>query len=101
MSTVPIPPILSLLIGHIAAAVPRRARITFTELLIGAAATRGGHVTDAILAEAALGGWAVAQLDHGLLVAAARPLGMARRLAGPAEGAQDAVRPAGRARGPR
>ena len=67
MSTVPIPPILSLLIGHIAAAVPRRARITFTELLIGAAATRGGHVTDAILAEAALGGWAVAQLDHGLL----------------------------------
>src|SRR3954469_233187 len=50
MSTVPIPPILSLLISHIAAAVPRRARITFTELLIGAAATRGGHVTDAILA---------------------------------------------------
>src|SRR3954466_476842 len=50
MSTVSIPPILSLLIGHIAAAVPRRARITFTELLIGAAATRGGHVTDAILA---------------------------------------------------
>src|SRR3954470_5948787 len=48
MSTVSIPPILSLLIGHIAAAVPRRARITFTELLIGAAATRGGHVTDAI-----------------------------------------------------
>src|SRR3954471_17212151 len=50
MSTAPIPPILSLLIGHIAAAVPRRARITFTELLLGAAATRGGHVTDAILA---------------------------------------------------
>src|SRR4051812_49603726 len=50
MSTISIPPILSLLIGHIAAAVPRRARITFTELLIGAAATRGGHVTDAILA---------------------------------------------------
>src|SRR3954453_16804544 len=49
MSTISIPPILSLLIGHIAAAVPRRARITFTELLIGAAATRGGHVTDAIL----------------------------------------------------
>ena len=27
-----------------------RARATFTELLIGAAVTRGGHVTDAILA---------------------------------------------------
>src|SRR3954468_20481480 len=44
MSTLSLPPILSLLISHIAAAVPRRARITFTELLIGAAATRGGHV---------------------------------------------------------
>jgi len=57
MSTVPIPPILSLLIGHIAAAVPRRARITFTELLIGAAATRGGHVTDAILAAGLSRSW--------------------------------------------
>jgi DDE superfamily endonuclease len=57
MSTVPIPPILSLLIGHIAAAVPRRARITVTELLIGAAATRGGHVTDAILAAGLSRSW--------------------------------------------
>src|SRR5215210_8573968 len=57
MSTVPIPPILSLLISHIAAAVPRRARITFTELLIGAATTRGGHVTDAILAAGLSRSW--------------------------------------------
>src|SRR5215208_511621 len=57
MSTVPIPPILSVLIGHIAAAVPRRTRITFTELLIGAAATRGGHVTDAILAAGLSRSW--------------------------------------------
>src|SRR3954468_1701466 len=57
MSTISIPPILSLPIGHIAAAVPRRARITFTELLIGAAATRGGHVTDAILAAGLSRSW--------------------------------------------
>ena len=52
MSTtaIPIPPILATLIGRLAAAVPGRARATFTELLIGAAVTRGGHVTDAILA---------------------------------------------------
>ena len=46
----PVPPILATLIGRLAAAVPGRARATFTELLIGAAVTRGGHVTDAILA---------------------------------------------------
>ncbi len=46
---VSIPPLLASLIGHIAAAVPARARTTFTELLIGAAVTKGGHVTDAIL----------------------------------------------------
>src|SRR4051795_9867807 len=50
MSRVTVPPILATLIGRIAAAVPGRARATFTELLIGAAVTRGGHVTDAILA---------------------------------------------------
>jgi hypothetical protein len=50
MSTTAIPPILTTLVGRLAAAVPRRARTTFTELLIGAATTRGGHVTDAILA---------------------------------------------------
>src|SRR4051794_41806834 len=47
---VPVPPALATLIGRLAAAVPGRARATFTELLIGAAVTRGGHVTDAILA---------------------------------------------------
>src|SRR5215218_7546357 len=52
MSTtaLPVPPILATLIGRLAAAVPGRARATFTELLIGAAVTRGGPVTDAILA---------------------------------------------------
>src|SRR5687767_1460154 len=50
MPRVTVPPILATLIGRLAAAVPGRARATFTELLIGAAVTRGGHVTDAILA---------------------------------------------------
>jgi DDE superfamily endonuclease len=52
MSTtaVPVPPVPATLTGRLAAAVPGRARATFTELLIGAAVTRGGHVTDAILA---------------------------------------------------
>src|SRR6478672_738410 len=42
MSTtaVPVPPVLATLIGRLAAAVPGRARATFTELLIGAAVTR-------------------------------------------------------------
>src|SRR3954469_10478064 len=59
MSTtaIPVPPILATLIGRIAAAVPGRARATFTELLIGAAVTRGGHVTDAILAVGLSRGW--------------------------------------------
>src|SRR3954453_16363387 len=50
MPTTAVPPILTSLVAGLAAAVPRRARTTFTELLLGAAATRGGHVTDAILA---------------------------------------------------
>src|SRR3954466_14221303 len=52
MSTtaVPVPPVLATPIGRLAPAVPGRARATFAELLIGAAVTRGGHVTDAILA---------------------------------------------------
>ena len=50
MSSFTIPPLLASLIGRIGAAVPARARTTFLELLIGAAATKGGHVTDAILA---------------------------------------------------
>jgi len=37
--------------------VPRRARTTFTELLLGAATTRGGHVTDAILAAGLSRSW--------------------------------------------
>jgi hypothetical protein len=49
MSTTAVP-VPATLIGRLAAAVPGRARATFTELLIGAAVTRGGHVTDAILA---------------------------------------------------
>ena len=49
-TAVPVPPILTMLVGRLAEAVPRRARTTFTELLLGAATTRGGHVTDAILA---------------------------------------------------
>src|SRR5437763_3178445 len=50
MSRVTVPPVLATLIGRIAAAVPGRARATFTELLIGAAVPRGAHVTAAILA---------------------------------------------------
>src|SRR3954465_1866551 len=38
-------------------AVPRRGRTTFTELLLGAATARGGHVTDAILAAGLSRGW--------------------------------------------
>jgi hypothetical protein len=50
MSRVTVPPLLATVLGRLAAAVPGRARATFTELLIGAAVTKGGHVTDAILA---------------------------------------------------
>ncbi len=51
MSATPIaiPPLLTALIGHLAAAVPARTRTTFTELLVGTATTPGGHVTEAIL----------------------------------------------------
>jgi DDE superfamily endonuclease len=52
-----IPPILTTLVGRLAEAVPRRARATFTELLLGAATTRGGHVTDAILAAGLSRSW--------------------------------------------
>jgi hypothetical protein len=59
MSATPIaiPPLLTALIGHLAAAVPARARTTFTELLVGTATTRGGHVTDAILAAGLTRSW--------------------------------------------
>jgi DDE superfamily endonuclease len=56
-TAVPVPPILTTLVGRLAEAVPRRARTTFTELLIGAATTRGGHVTDAILAAGLSRSW--------------------------------------------
>src|SRR3954464_15778988 len=57
MPPTPAPPLLTTLVGRLAEAVPRRARTTFTELLLGAAATRGGHVTDAILAAGLSRGW--------------------------------------------
>src|SRR3954464_1340798 len=49
MSSIPVPPILTSLVGRIAMAVPARVRTTFLELLLGAAETKSGHVTDAIL----------------------------------------------------
>ena len=53
----PIPPILASVIACIAAAVPARGRATFLDLLLGAAATKSGHVTDAILASGLARGW--------------------------------------------
>jgi hypothetical protein len=50
MSCPAIPPILAIVVARIAAAVPARARATFLDLLLGAAITKGDHVTDAILA---------------------------------------------------
>jgi hypothetical protein len=57
MSSLTVPPILATLIGRIGAAVPARARASFLELLMGAAATKGGHVTDAILATGLSRAW--------------------------------------------
>src|SRR5205085_616782 len=57
MSCATIPPILASLIARITAAVPARARSTFLDLLLGAAASKGGHVTDAILASGLSRGW--------------------------------------------
>src|SRR3954451_16588887 len=57
MPTAAVPPILTTLVGRPAEAVPRRARTTFAELLLGAATTRGGHVTDAILAAGLSRSW--------------------------------------------
>src|SRR5689334_10937589 len=56
-TAVPVPPILTTLVGRLAEAVPRRGRTTFAELLLGAATTRGGHVTDAILAAGLSRSW--------------------------------------------
>ena len=49
MSCATIPPILANIFARIAAAVPGRARATFLDLLLGAAVSKGGHVTDALL----------------------------------------------------
>ena len=57
MSHPPIPPLLASVIACIAAAVPARGRATFLDLLLGAAATKSGHVTDAILASGLARGW--------------------------------------------
>jgi hypothetical protein len=53
----PVPPILASVIARITAAVPVRVRTTFLDLLLGAAASKGGHVTDAILAGGLSRGW--------------------------------------------
>ena len=57
MSCATIPPILANIIARLTAAVPARARTTFLDLLLGAAATKGGHVTEAILAGGLSRGW--------------------------------------------
>ena len=57
MSCAAIPPILASIIARLTAAVPARARTTFLDLLLGAAATKGGHVTDAILTGGLSRGW--------------------------------------------
>src|SRR4051794_607025 len=57
MSSTTVPPILATLVGRIALAVPARARTTFLELLLGAAATKSGHVTDAILTSGVSRSW--------------------------------------------
>src|SRR6201995_4114799 len=57
MSCPAIPPILASIIARLTAAVPARARTTFLDLLLGAAASKGGHVTDAILAGGLSRGW--------------------------------------------
>src|SRR5215212_6774017 len=67
MSCIAVPAILATLVGRIAAAVPARARTTFLELLLGAAATKSGHVTDAILSSGLSGRWSWLQVWHALL----------------------------------
>src|SRR6476660_766256 len=57
MSCNAIPPIMDSFIAPLTAAVPARARSTFLDLLLGAAVSKGGHVTDAILAGGLSRGW--------------------------------------------
>jgi len=67
MSSIAVPPILATLVGRIAVTVPARARPTFLELLLGAAATKSGHVTDAILSSGVSRCWTTYFwfLEHG------------------------------------
>ena len=67
MSCPAIPPILASIIARLTAAVPARARSTFLDLLLGAAVSKGGHVTDAILAGGLSRGWRTYYwfLEHG------------------------------------
>src|SRR4051794_7897629 len=48
MPTTAVPPILTSLVAGLAEGVPRRAPTPFTELLLGAATTRGGPLTHAV-----------------------------------------------------
>jgi DDE superfamily endonuclease len=57
MSCSAIPPLLVSVLARLTAAVPARARTTFLDLLLGAAVSKGGHVTDAILAAGLSPGW--------------------------------------------
>jgi hypothetical protein len=81
-TAIPVPPLLTTLIDRLVAAVPRRARTTLTELLIGAT-TRGGHITDAILVAGLSRGWTTYYwpLQHGrwawLAVCQALPMALA------------------------
>ena len=97
MSRAAIPPILASIIARLTAAVPARARATFLDLLLGAAATKGGHVTDAILAGGLSRGWSTYYwfLEHVLLVSRAGTLVVAAGLGRPAGRADDAVPPGG------
>ena len=90
MSYPPIPPILASVIACIAAAVPARGRATFLDLLLGAAATKSGHVTDAILASGLSRGWSTYYwfLEQGRW-------SWLRGLGRPARSADDAVPPGG------
>jgi hypothetical protein len=47
---IPVRSLVAPMIAHLAAAIPLRSRWTFTEVLVGAAVTVSGHITDAIVA---------------------------------------------------
>ena len=50
-------PLVASMIASLAAAIPGRGRWTFTELLVGAAVTVSGHITDAIVAAGHTRSW--------------------------------------------